>query len=139
MPLGGDCHSRLTSELDWLLQEIAQAPELAIQELRRESAGRSMQTGYATVWRFVDKKMISFKKAVHVTKQDRPEVIEVRMRWRADQPDLDSVRLVFNSVVPPHSWKIWSRHLTTHQRRSGHSLWLTGLAVLSASKVRISL
>ena len=61
-PMGGDHSSRLTGERAWLLQRIAQAPDVTLQELRAELAGRGVQVGYGTVWRFFAAEGISFKK-----------------------------------------------------------------------------
>jgi putative transposase len=61
-PMGGDHSSRLKDERGWLLQRIADTPDLTLDELRRELAGRGKQVGYGTVWRFFAKEGISFKK-----------------------------------------------------------------------------
>ena len=61
-PMGGDHRSRLRDERDWLLRRIAQAPDLTLEELRAELAGRGKLVGYGTVWRFFAAEGISFKK-----------------------------------------------------------------------------
>jgi transposase len=61
-PMGGDHSSRLKDERDWLLQRIAEAPDLTLQEIRHELAGRGKQVGYGAVWRFFAAEGISFKK-----------------------------------------------------------------------------
>ena len=49
-------------ERDWLLARIAAVPDLTLEEIRRELAGRGVSVGYATVWRFFAKENITFKK-----------------------------------------------------------------------------
>jgi transposase len=61
-PMGGDRNSRLKSEREWLLQRIAEAPDLTLEELRRELSARGKSVGYGTVWRFFAAEGISFKK-----------------------------------------------------------------------------
>ena len=61
-PMGGDHSSRLRDERDWLLQRIEEAPDLTLEELRAELAGRGKRVGYGTVWRFFAAEGISFKK-----------------------------------------------------------------------------
>jgi transposase len=61
-PMGGDHRSRLTGERDWLLERIAAAPDLTIEELRDELKARGVIVGYGTVWRFFAREDITFKK-----------------------------------------------------------------------------
>jgi len=61
-PMGGDHNSRLKEERDWLLERVAAAPDLTLEELRAELAERGKHVGYGTVWRFFAAEEISFKK-----------------------------------------------------------------------------
>lgn len=61
-PMGGDHSSRLGDERAWLLERIAQAPDLTLEEVRAELAARGKLVGYGTVWRFFAAEGISFKK-----------------------------------------------------------------------------
>ena len=61
-PMGGDHSSRLKGERMWLLERIASAPDLTLEEIRSELAGRGTHVGYGTVWRFFAAEGISFKK-----------------------------------------------------------------------------
>ena len=60
--MGGDRRSRLTGQRGWILQRLAQTPDLTISELRVELAARGLSVGVATVWRFFDKEAMTFKK-----------------------------------------------------------------------------
>src|SRR5260370_15123924 len=51
-PMGGDHNSRLKEERVWLLERIAAAPDLTLEEIRAELAARGKPVGYGTVWRF---------------------------------------------------------------------------------------
>jgi transposase len=61
-PMGGDRNSRLKGERVWLLARIEAVPDLTLEELRAELAGRGVLVGYGTVWRFFASEGISFKK-----------------------------------------------------------------------------
>ena len=61
-PRGGNRPSRLHDERDWLLARIAEAPDLALHDIKRELAARHVHVGYGTVWRFYAKEKITFKK-----------------------------------------------------------------------------
>jgi len=61
-PMGGDHNSRLKGERGWLLERIAAAPDLTLEEIRAELSDRGIQVGYGSVWRFFAAEGISFKK-----------------------------------------------------------------------------
>jgi transposase len=63
-PMGGDRRSRLTGEhRAWLLDRVAAAPDLTLEELREElKQQRGISVGYGTVWRFFEREEITFKK-----------------------------------------------------------------------------
>ncbi|MGH8732266.1 MAG: IS630 family transposase [Burkholderiales bacterium] len=94
-PMGGDYRSRLTGERAWLLERIEAEPDLTLEELRDELSARGVIVGYGTVWRFFDREDITVKKSVRAAEQERPDVAAARLRWRSDQPRLDSGKLVF--------------------------------------------
>src|ERR1700716_925827 len=48
-PMGGDRNSRLKEERVWLLERIAAAPDLTLEEIRAELAARGKPVGYGTV------------------------------------------------------------------------------------------
>ena len=61
-PMGGDHSSRLKGERAWLLGRVDAAPDLTLEEIRRELRERGIEVGYGTVWRFYAAEGISFKK-----------------------------------------------------------------------------
>jgi transposase len=61
-PMGGERHSRLKDERDWLLALVAASPDLPLHDIKRELAARNVRVGYGTIWRFFAKEKITFKK-----------------------------------------------------------------------------
>jgi transposase len=61
-PMGGDRNSRLKEEREWLLQRIADVPDLTREEIRAELKERGVEVGYGTVWRFYDSERVTVKK-----------------------------------------------------------------------------
>jgi hypothetical protein len=51
--------------------------------------------GYGTVWRFIAREDITFKKNVRAAEQERPDVAEARLRWMSDSLRFDPAKLVF--------------------------------------------
>ena len=60
-PIGGST-SPLEAHRDWLLARIAASPSLTLEALRRELADRGVSVGYGSIWRFVDREKLTFKK-----------------------------------------------------------------------------
>lgn len=42
----------------------------------------------SVVWRFFDRRRITFKKTLHASEQDRPDVAAERAAWKASQPEI---------------------------------------------------
>ena len=61
-PRGAKRGSCLAKEREWLLGRIAETPDLTLQEIRSELAGRGIRVGYGTVWRFFAGEGVTFKK-----------------------------------------------------------------------------
>ncbi len=61
-PMGAPRRSRLDGEREWIVGRIEAEPSLTLEELRRELAERGALAGYGTVWRFVAKQKLTFKK-----------------------------------------------------------------------------
>lgn len=49
----------------------------------------------STIWRFLDRHAMTFKKTAHASEQNRPDVAARRQAWFNAQPDLDPEHLVF--------------------------------------------
>ena len=62
-PMGASHGSALDPHRDWLLARIAEQPSITLEALRRELvAAQGVSVGYGTMWRFVDREKLSFKK-----------------------------------------------------------------------------
>src|SRR3954469_25171900 len=68
-----------------------------IEELRRRLvAEKGVRASTGTIWTFLDRCGLTFKKkSLHAAEQDRPDVVERREDWFEAQLDLDPAKLVF--------------------------------------------
>jgi transposase len=78
----------------FLRGRIAQG-DFTLRSLVAELAGRGLKVDYRTVWAFVHREGLSFKKTVLPSEQDRPDIARKRARWKARQGQIDPRRLVF--------------------------------------------
>jgi transposase len=60
--MGGHRPLVLAGERDWLLQRIAEQPDLTLRAIRAELAARGVVVSYDAVWRFYLRQGITFKK-----------------------------------------------------------------------------
>ena len=68
-------------------------PLVEIAEMLEAEMGASFAP--SSVWRFLDRHAITFKKTAHAAEQDRPDVAAAREAWRELAPRLDPDKLVF--------------------------------------------
>ncbi|WP_316187498.1 MULTISPECIES: hypothetical protein [unclassified Bradyrhizobium] len=68
----------MTGGADWLLEPVAAAPDLTPENIRAVLADRRAHADYGTAWRFFAAEGISFKKNVHPSEQERPDVAAAR-------------------------------------------------------------
>ena len=61
-PMGGSRGSKLDPQRTWILARIAEAPSLGIEELRAELAERGVKVAHGTLWAFLDREKLTFKK-----------------------------------------------------------------------------
>jgi len=94
-PLGSRMPRSLAGQRDWMLRRLEAKPDLTLRELVGELQARSIAASYGSVWRLLDDEGISFKKSLHASEQDRPDVARRRERWRRYQGKLNPSRLVF--------------------------------------------
>ena len=64
----------------WLLQRIASGPDMTLRGLAAELAEPGVKGSYRTVWNFVHREKISYKKSVFPAEQNRPGVARHRAR-----------------------------------------------------------
>jgi len=63
--------------------------------LRDELRERGVSISCDTLWRFLKRQEISFKKTLFADEQDRADVARRRLRWKKYQARIDPSRLVF--------------------------------------------
>ena len=94
--MGGRRPRKLEDERDWLLERLAEKPDLTLHELLAEFADkREIVVACDTLWRFLKREVSASKKTIHASEQDRPDVARRRTWWRRLQTSLDPTRLVF--------------------------------------------
>lgn len=60
---GGDRRSgRIEAEADFILVQVAEAPDITLVELQEKLKARGVGVGIGTLWRFFDRRRITFKK-----------------------------------------------------------------------------
>jgi len=111
--MGGWRALLLKSEREWLLARIAEKPDLTLRAVMAELAERGTPASYGAVWRFFASEGVTFKKSLHASEQDRPDVARRRRQWKKYQGRLDPRRLVFIDET-------WAK--TNMTRRHGRSL-----------------
>jgi transposase len=94
-PMGGNRPYALAGERDWLLRRVAEKPDVTLRALVAELAERGIKVSYYAVWHLFAHEGISFKKSLHASEQDRPDVARRRAQWKKYQGRLDPARLVF--------------------------------------------
>ena len=60
--MGGTRGTPLDGEAAWLLALIVEQPDITLEEIRRRLAERGVRVAVSTIWRFYDRRNISFKK-----------------------------------------------------------------------------
>jgi putative transposase len=64
----------------WLLQRIASGPDMTLRGLVAELAEQDVKVSYRTVWNFVHREKVSYKKSLFPAGQNRPGVARHRAR-----------------------------------------------------------
>jgi hypothetical protein len=57
-------------------------PDITRRALAAELADRGIKVNYFAVWHFFEHEWISFKKSLHASEQDRPDVARRRAQWK---------------------------------------------------------
>jgi transposase len=94
---GGDRRSaRIESHAAEILALVVATPDITLAEIAdRLFKAHGERFAPSVIWRFFDRRHITFKKTSHASEQDRPDVAAERMAWKASQPEIDIHRLVF--------------------------------------------
>jgi transposase len=66
-PRGGDRRSgRIEAEAEFILQQIGERRDITLMELQAKLQERGTRVGIGTLWRFFDRRRITFKKRRHM-------------------------------------------------------------------------
>jgi transposase len=140
-PMGGARRFVLAGEVEWLLARIEATPDATLRELREELAERGVRVSHGALWLFFARRGISFKKTVHASEQDRPDVARRRRRWKQHQGRLDPSRLVFidetwakTNMARSHGRCARGKRLSAKVPH-GHWRTLTFLAALRSDRI----
>ena len=127
--IGGHRPHLLRGERDWLLKRIASEPHATLRLLLAELEMRGIAVSYGTLWNFVHDQELSFKKTVHASEQQRPDVARRRYWWKKYQGRIDPSRLVFIDETPDRvRGRLWTKTNRAPIRRwclKGKNSWPT--------------
>ena len=79
----------------FLAERIGQDPQPTLHGLKAELAARATAVAHDTIWRFLRREGLRFKKTPGALEQTRDDVARRRRRWMSWQQRLDPGRLVF--------------------------------------------
>ena len=116
--MGGHVPLKLAgAHAQWLRERMAGA-DFTLRGLKAELAERNVNVDYRTVWKFVHREKLTFKKSVLPAEQDRPDVARKRARWKAQQGSVHIGRLVFidetwakTNMAPLRGWSLRGQRL----------------------------
>jgi transposase len=94
---GGDRRSaRIEGHAAEILSLVEATPDMTLAEIADHLfKAHGERFVPSVIWRFFDRRNITFKKTSHASEQDRPDVAAERAAWKASQPEIDIHRLVF--------------------------------------------
>jgi transposase len=95
LPMGGKKPFSLADEAAWIQARVTEKPDITGRELLAELTDRGVRVSYYGVWHFLGRLGLSFKKSLHASEQDRPDVARRRRQWKARQGEVSAARLIF--------------------------------------------
>jgi transposase len=76
----GGKRSLLDAHQRWLLELVAAEPDLTMEEIRGRLRARRIRVSASLVWRFYDRKDITFRESLHAAEQDREDIRTARTK-----------------------------------------------------------
>lgn len=132
--VGGHRRPVLEPHRDFIVERIHQEPHLTLHRLKDELAAQGIKVSHNTVWTFLRREGLRFKKPLFALEQARADVARHRKRWKAWQGQLDPHRLVFidetwirTNMAPLRGWGPkgrWLKGFAPHAR--WHTLTFVG-------------
>ena len=109
--MGGPRKPVLDPHRAFIVKRLSQTPHLTLHALKDELAARGVKVSHNTVWLFLRREGLRFKKTLFALEQGRSDIARRRRRWRLWQASLDPRRLVFidetwikTSMAPLRGW-----------------------------------
>ncbi|MEJ0068918.1 MAG: IS630 family transposase [Pseudomonadota bacterium] len=139
--MGGHKPRAIRDEHEAWLRERLREGDFTLRGLVAELAERGLKVDYHSVWNFVHAEKLSFKKTVHASEQDRPDVARRRAQWKARQSWIEPARLVFidetwtkTNMAPLRGWGPRGMRL---RAKVPHGRWktMTFLAALRHDRI----
>lgn len=93
--MGGHRKRVLEPHRAFIVERINQTPHLSLHRLKDELAARGVKVSHDTVWQFLRREGLRFKKTLLALEQARADIARRRQRWRSWQSGLDPRQLVF--------------------------------------------
>jgi transposase len=121
MPSGGST-SPLEEHAEFLLGLIVEQPDLRLDEIVAAMREKRIPGNRSVVWRFFERRNISFKKSLYAVEQKHAENARARRRWMRRQGMFDPARLVFID----ETWT--STSMVRLRGRCPRGEWLIGYA-----------
>lgn len=95
----------------FIVERLAETPQLSLHGLKVELAGRGVTVFHNTVWQFIRREGLRFKKTLFALEQARADIARRRQRWKTWQAGLDPCQLVFidetwikTNMAPLRGW-----------------------------------
>src|SRR5205809_6604922 len=93
-PSGGST-SPLEDHAEFLLALVDEQSDLTLDEIVAAMEKRGIAGSRSAIWRFFERRNISYKKTLYAAEQKRLEIARARRRWMRQQGMFDAARLVF--------------------------------------------
>jgi hypothetical protein len=124
----------------FIAERINQTPQLSLHRLKADLAARGVKVSHDTVWQFLRREGLRFKKTLFALEQARADIARRRQRWRAWQAGLEPRRLVFidetwikTNMAPLRGWGPKGKRLRGFAPH-GHWRTLTFLGALRCDR-----
>ncbi|MBY3158026.1 ATP-binding protein [Rhizobium laguerreae] len=83
--MGGHRKRVLEPHRAFIVERINQTPHVSLHRLKEELAARGVKVSHDTVWQFLRREGLRFKKTLFALEQARADVARRRQRWRSWQ------------------------------------------------------
>ncbi|MBW8640829.1 IS630 family transposase [Hoeflea sp. WL0058] len=139
--MGGYRPIVLEPHRDFILEQLRQSSHVTTRSLQRMLAARGVKVSHDSVWRFLHREGLSFKKSLFALEQARADIGRKRRRWKGFMADLDPSRLVFidetwikTNMAPLRGWGARGKRLKGYAPH-GHWRTMTFIAALRCDRL----